>query len=45
MAQLIIPRGIGGGEPDHEPEALADTIFALHRDHGEFRTFVGGETA
>lgn len=26
VAQLIIPRGIGGGEPDHEPAALAETI-------------------
>ncbi|MFE5566590.1 SDR family NAD(P)-dependent oxidoreductase [Amycolatopsis japonica] len=45
VAQLIIPRGIGGGEPDHEPGALADRIFALHRDRGAFRTFVGDGTA
>lgn len=43
VAQLIIPHGIGGGEPDHEPEALAETIFSLHRDRGAYRTFVGGE--
>ncbi|SDT04017.1 short chain dehydrogenase [Brevibacterium sandarakinum] len=45
VAQLIIPRGIGGGEPDHEPEALADRIWSLHRDRGEFHTFVGDGTA
>lgn len=45
VAQLIIPRGIGGGEPDHEPEALAETIFSLHRDRGQYRTFVGGDPA
>lgn len=40
VAQLIIPRGIGGGEPDHEPDALAERLFALHRDRGAFRTTV-----
>lgn len=45
VAQLIIPRGIGGGEPDHEPEALADRIFSLHQGRGAFRTFVGDEDA
>lgn len=45
VAQLIIPRGIGGGEPDHEPDALADRIWALHEDRGTFRTFVGDEPA
>ncbi|SIO84960.1 SDR family NAD(P)-dependent oxidoreductase [Nocardiopsis sp. JB363] len=45
VAQLIIPRGIGGGEPDHEPDALADRIWALHRDRGAYRTFVGDEPA
>lgn len=44
VAQLIIPRGIGGGEPDHEPHALADRIWALHEERGTFRTFVGEET-
>ncbi|MEU4454520.1 SDR family NAD(P)-dependent oxidoreductase [Nocardioides sp. NPDC023903] len=41
VAQLIIPHGIGGGEPDHEPDALADRIWSLHRDRGAFRSFVG----
>jgi len=41
VAQLIIPRSIGGGEPDHEPDALAERLFTLHRDRGAFRTTVG----
>lgn len=41
VAQLIIPLGIGGGQPDHEPDALADQIWSLHCDRGAFRTFVG----
>lgn len=45
VAQLIIPRGIGGGEPDHEPDALADRIWSLHRDRGPFRSFVGAPQA
>lgn len=45
VAQLIIPRGIGGGEPDHEPEALAERLFSLHRDRGPFRTLVGDGNA
>ena len=44
VAQLIIPRGIGGGEPDHEPDALAERIFSLHRDRGALRSFVGEES-
>ncbi|GAA1738984.1 hypothetical protein GCM10009809_37930 [Isoptericola hypogeus] len=39
VGQLIIPRGIGAGEPSHEPAALAARIWAMHRDRGEFRTF------
>lgn len=45
VAQLIIPRGIGGGEPDHETDALAERIFSLHRDRGPYRSFVGEESA
>lgn len=41
VAQLIISHGIGGGEPDHEPDALAERILTLHRDRGAFRTVVG----
>ncbi|GAB3085880.1 SDR family NAD(P)-dependent oxidoreductase [Isoptericola nanjingensis] len=40
VAQLIIPLGIGGGEPDHDPDALADRLWRLHVERGEFRTFV-----
>ncbi len=44
VAQLIIPRGIGGGDADHEPEALADRIWTLHLDRRGFRSFVGDGT-
>jgi NADP-dependent 3-hydroxy acid dehydrogenase YdfG len=40
VAQLIIPKGIGGGDPDHEPDALAETIWSMHADRGDFRTYV-----
>ncbi|AMM18895.1 dehydrogenase [Frondihabitans sp. PAMC 28766] len=40
VAQLIIPRGIGGGEPSHEPTTIADRIWGIHADRGDFRTFV-----
>ena len=40
VGQLIIPQGIGGGDPAHEPTALADTLWNIHTDRGEFRTFV-----
>jgi NADP-dependent 3-hydroxy acid dehydrogenase YdfG len=40
VGQLIIPLGIGGGDPEHEPEALADTLWRIHTHHGDFRTFV-----
>jgi len=39
VAQLVIPRGIGGGEPTHEPEALAERIWTIHAERGDFRTF------
>lgn len=40
VAQLIIPKGIGGGDPDHEPAALAERLWALHSARDGFRTFV-----
>jgi NADP-dependent 3-hydroxy acid dehydrogenase YdfG len=40
VAQLIIPLGIGGGEPDHDPEALAERLWTLHSERSDFRTFV-----
>lgn len=45
VGQLIIPLGIGGGEPDHEVDALADRIWSLHHDRGAFRSFVREEPA
>lgn len=40
VGQLIIPLGIGGGDPDHEPEALAEKLWTIHSERGEFRTYV-----
>jgi NADP-dependent 3-hydroxy acid dehydrogenase YdfG len=40
VGQLIIPLGIGGGDPDHEPEALAEKLWTIHAERGVFRTFV-----
>lgn len=39
VAQLILPLGIGGGDPTHEPDAIADTVWQLHSEKGEFRTY------
>ncbi|BDZ48739.1 oxidoreductase [Frondihabitans sucicola] len=39
VGQLIIPRGIGGGEPSHEPEVLADKLWRMHSERGEFRVY------
>jgi len=39
VGQLIIPRGIGGGESSHEPDTLADTIWGIHTNKGQFRTY------
>jgi NADP-dependent 3-hydroxy acid dehydrogenase YdfG len=38
VAQLIIPRGIGAGEPSHAPATLADLIWSLHTTRTGFRT-------
>jgi NADP-dependent 3-hydroxy acid dehydrogenase YdfG len=40
VGQLIIPLGIGGGDPDHEPEAIAERLWTIHAERGEFRTYV-----
>jgi NADP-dependent 3-hydroxy acid dehydrogenase YdfG len=40
VSQLIIPLGIGGGDPAHEPAALAETLWGIHSEGKEFRTFV-----
>ncbi|MET3934710.1 SDR family NAD(P)-dependent oxidoreductase [Arthrobacter sp. OAP107] len=39
-AQLIIPLGIGGGDPAHEPAALSETLWRIHSERKDFRTFV-----
>jgi len=39
VGQLIIPLGIGGGDPAHEPEVLADTLWRMHAEKGEFRVY------
>ncbi|MDR7161929.1 SDR family NAD(P)-dependent oxidoreductase [Arthrobacter sp. BE255] len=40
VGQLIIPLGIGGGDPDHEPNSIAEKLWRLHSERGDFRTFV-----
>jgi NADP-dependent 3-hydroxy acid dehydrogenase YdfG len=40
VAQLIIPLGIGGGDPAHEPDALAETLWRIHTERADFHTFV-----
>ena len=39
VGQLIIPLGIGGGDPAHEPDVLADTLWTMHADKGDFRVY------
>jgi NAD(P)-dependent dehydrogenase (short-subunit alcohol dehydrogenase family) len=40
VAQLIIPLGIGGGDPAHEPAALSETLWRIYSERKDFRTFV-----
>ena len=40
VAQLIIPLGIGGGDPAHEPTALSETLWRIYGGGTGFRTFV-----
>jgi NADP-dependent 3-hydroxy acid dehydrogenase YdfG len=40
VAQLIIPLGIGGGDPAHEPAALSETLWRIYSGRKDFRTFV-----
>jgi hypothetical protein len=40
VAQLIIPLGVGGGDPAHEPAALSETLWRIHSEEKGFRTFV-----
>ncbi|WP_129787636.1 SDR family NAD(P)-dependent oxidoreductase [Promicromonospora panici] len=39
IGQLIIPGAIRPGHPTHDPAVLADTLWTIHSDRGEFRTF------
>lgn len=39
VGQLIIPGAIQPGHPTHDPAVLADTLWTIHADRGEFRTF------
>jgi NADP-dependent 3-hydroxy acid dehydrogenase YdfG len=39
VAQLVIPGAIEPGHPRKDPEVLADTLWQLHREAGEFRVF------
>jgi NAD(P)-dependent dehydrogenase (short-subunit alcohol dehydrogenase family) len=39
VGQLIIPGGIRPGHPTHDPDVLAGTLWRIHTDRGEFRTF------
>jgi NADP-dependent 3-hydroxy acid dehydrogenase YdfG len=40
IGQLIIPGAIQPGHPTHDPTVLAGTLWTIHTDRGEFRTFV-----
>ncbi|WP_020112808.1 hypothetical protein [Rhodococcus sp. 114MFTsu3.1] len=39
VGQLIIPQGIGAGEPSHEPDALAQLLWRIHTERKGFRVF------
>jgi NADP-dependent 3-hydroxy acid dehydrogenase YdfG len=39
VGQLIIPGAIQPGHPTHDPDVLAGTLWTIHTDRGEFRTF------
>lgn len=39
VGQLIIPGAIQSGHPTHDPSVLAGTLWTIHTDRGEFRTF------
>jgi len=41
VGQLIIPGAIGPGNGPFDPEALAETLWTMHRDRGAFRVTVG----
>jgi short-subunit dehydrogenase len=39
VGQLIIPGAITPGHPKKDPQALADTLWAMHEERGDFRRF------
>lgn len=39
VGQLIIPGGITPGHPTHDPDVLADVLWKMHTDRGDFRRF------
>lgn len=39
VGQLIVPLGIGGGDPAHEPDALAERLWRMHVERGDLRAF------
>ncbi|CCE74218.1 oxidoreductase [Clavibacter nebraskensis] len=39
VGQLIIPGAITPGHPKKDPQVLADTLWAMHEERGDFRRF------
>jgi NAD(P)-dependent dehydrogenase (short-subunit alcohol dehydrogenase family) len=39
VGQLIIPGAITPGHPTHDPDVLADTLWRMHTNRGDFRVF------
>ncbi len=39
VGQLIVPLGIGAGDPAHEPDALAERLWRMHVERGGLRVF------
>lgn len=39
VGQLIIPGAIQPGHPTHDPGVLAGTLWTIHTERGDFRTF------
>ncbi|WP_229052158.1 SDR family oxidoreductase [Aeromicrobium sp. Leaf350] len=39
VGQLIIPGAIEPGHPRKDPEVIAERLWEMHRDHGDFRVY------
>ena len=39
VGQLIIPGAITPGDPNTDPDVLADTLWSMHQNRGDFRVF------